>query len=63
MKAEVEKNGCISCEVCVRTCEEVFRIGDDGKAEAYVNPVPGGHEDHVKEAAQICPTSVIYIEE
>jgi ferredoxin len=63
MKAEIDKDGCIACEACVDTCPEVFRMADDGLAEAYVDEIPEDEEDAVREAADGCPTSVISIEE
>ncbi|MDL2225837.1 ferredoxin [Eubacteriales bacterium OttesenSCG-928-M02] len=63
MTVDIEKSGCIRCGVCVDTCPEVFRFGEDQRAEPYTNPVPGTHEDHVKQAADSCPTAVIYIGE
>lgn len=59
MKAVVN-DGCIACGLCVSTCPEVFRMGDD-MAEAY-----GDVTEEVKEAAEEardgCPVSVIDIE-
>ncbi len=30
MKAEIDRDGCISCGICASTCPEVFRMGEDG---------------------------------
>ena len=46
-----------------RTCPEVFRIADDGFAEAYVDEIPEEVEDSAQEAADGCPVEVIHIEE
>lgn len=62
MKAWVDKDGCISCGLCPTICPDVFRMGDDEKAEAYVEPVPPDAEDAAREAADSCPVSVIHIE-
>jgi ferredoxin len=62
MKAWVDKDGCISCGLCPTICPEVFRMGDDGLAESYVDPVPSDAEDSAKEAAESCPVSVIHVE-
>ena len=35
MKAEIDREGCISCGLCAATCPEVFRMADDGLAEVY----------------------------
>jgi ferredoxin len=63
MKAEIDRDGCISCELCVDTCPEVFRMGADGPAEVYVDEIPEEVEDSAKDAADSCPVSVIHIEE
>jgi ferredoxin len=63
MKAWVDKDGCISCGLCPTICPEVFRMGDDDLAEAYVDTVPSDSEDAAREAADSCPVSVIHIEE
>lgn len=63
MKAIIDRDGCISCGLCQETCPEVFRIADDGFAEAYVDEIPEGAEDTAQEAADGCPVEVIHIEE
>lgn len=62
MIANVDKSGCISCGLCESTCPEVFRMGDDGTAEAYTNPVPTEAEGTAEEARDGCPVSVISLE-
>ncbi len=62
MKAVIDRDGCISCELCADTCPEVFRMAEDGLAEAYVDEIPKEVEDAADEAAEGCPTSVISIE-
>jgi ferredoxin len=62
MKAFVERNGCIGCGLCADTCPAVFRMDEDGLAEAYTNPVPSDSEDAASEAADSCPVSVITVE-
>lgn len=56
------KEGCISCGLCVSTCPEVFRMGDDDLAEVYVDKVPGDVETAAVEAQENCPVSVIKVE-
>lgn len=63
MKAEIDRDGCISCELCADTCPEVFRMDSDGLAEVYVEEIPEEVEDSAKDAAEACPVSVIHIEE
>lgn len=62
MKAAIDKGGCISCGLCAETCPKVFRIGDDGYAEVYVDTIPGELEDEVTQASDNCPVSVISVE-
>jgi ferredoxin len=63
MKAVINRDGCISCELCVDTCPEVFRMGEDGPAEVYVDDIPEEVEDAAKDAAEACPVDVIEIHE
>lgn len=62
MKAEVDRDGCIECGLCASTCPEVFRMGDDGPAEAYVDEVPESAIDSAIEAQDGCPVAVIKVE-
>jgi ferredoxin len=62
MRAEIDRDGCISCGLCVSMCSEVFRMGDDGPAEVYVNPIPSDAENSAFEARDGCPVSVITVE-
>lgn len=62
MKATVDKSGCIGCGLCASICPEVFRMDEDGLAEAILDPVPPEHEDSALEARDSCPTSVITME-
>ncbi len=62
MKAAVDRDGCILCGLCASTCPEVFRMGDDGPAEAYVDQVPAEAEQTAVEAQDGCPVSVIHID-
>lgn len=60
MKANVDKSGCIACELCTQICPEVFRMGDDGFAEAYAE-VTDELAESAKDARDSCPVSVIDI--
>jgi len=62
MKATVDRDGCIECGLCASICPEVFRMGDDGPAEAYVDEVPESAEQTAVEAQEGCPVSVITVE-
>lgn len=61
MKAAVDKSCCIGCGLCVSTCPEVFRMDDDGLAEAYAD-IDETTEQSAIEARDDCPVSVISID-
>ena len=61
MKAFVDQDGCIGCGLCADTCPEVFRMNDDGLAEAYGEITPE-NQASAEEARDTCPSSVITIE-
>jgi len=62
MKATIDRENCIGCELCADTCPNVFRMADDGHAEVYADPVPAADEADAQEAADGCPVSVITVE-
>lgn len=53
--------GCISCGTCEAICPAVFQV--KGIAEVKPNPDLETNADLVREAADICPVSVIKVEE
>lgn len=63
MIAKLDRDGCISCGLCPGICPSVFRMGDDGPAEVYVDEVPPEDEDKAVEAQESCPVSVIEVED
>ncbi|HNV05436.1 MAG TPA: ferredoxin [Petrotogaceae bacterium] len=60
MKVFVDKDACIGCGVCENLCPDVFKVGDDGKAEAIA---PQTDAPCAKDAADSCPVQAISIEE
>ena len=42
MKAYVDKDTCIGCELCTQICPDVFSMDDDGKSVA-INAVSYTH--------------------
>ncbi len=55
MKAFVDQDACIGCGMCEGICPAVFRMNDDGKAEAYAE----GDDAAVQEAIDGCPVGAI----
>lgn len=61
MKAKILSENCIGCGQCACTCEDVFRINDEGFAEV-IGEINKDNEEDVKLAASGCPTDAIVIE-
>jgi ferredoxin len=59
VKAIVDKDLCIGCELCVDTCPEIFAMWEDRYSHVIVEEIPHEEYDCVQEAAEICPTSAI----
>jgi len=49
---------CISCGICVNNLPDVFRFGDNGKAECF-DPDGASEEDIQQQAIDVCPVSCI----
>lgn len=62
MKAVVDKEGCISCGLCVSTCPEVFAFDEDGIAEAN-GKLTDSNFASAESARSACPVAVISIVE
>jgi ferredoxin len=60
MEVSVDPGICIGCGLCVNTAPSVFRMGEDGKAEAVKKPKPE-EEAVAQEAADGCPVSAIAV--
>lgn len=63
MKAIVDREACIGCELCVSICPEVFEMDDDQIATVIANPIPEDEENNAVEAEESCPTEAITIKE
>ena len=63
MKAIVDRDLCTGCELCVDTCPDVFKIGDDDVAVVIVDEVPPDQADPCRQAADDCPVEAITIED
>lgn len=62
MKAVVDRDACIGCELCTTICPEVFEMDDEQIAVVIADPVPSDVEDSAQEAADSCPTDAISVE-
>ena len=62
MKAIVDADACVGCELCAETCRAVFRM-NDGIAEVKADPVPTESETACRDAADGCPVQAIAIED
>ncbi|NMP37221.1 MAG: ferredoxin [Clostridiales bacterium] len=51
--------GCIGCGLCEATCPEVFKMTENGTAEAIRETVPSQAEQTAKEAKENCPVEAI----
>ncbi|MFP4013745.1 MAG: ferredoxin [Chitinispirillaceae bacterium] len=61
MKASVDLEACIGCELCPSVCPDVFKMGDDGLAHTITEDVPSDAEAAAQEAAESCPVNAINI--
>jgi len=63
MKAFVDKEGCISCGICVNMCPDVFQFDEDEKSTVVMDPIADEALESAQAAADSCPVSVIAIDE
>lgn len=63
MKASVDRQACIGCELCANICPEVFEMDEDQISTVIADPVPLEVEGEAIEADDSCPTNAINIEE
>lgn len=62
MKAFVDKNICIGCELCTSVCPDIFRMDDDGLAIAADIELPEDLVDSAIDAKEQCPVEAISVE-
>lgn len=62
MKAYVDKETCIGCELCPEICPEIFFMEDDGLANAEDIEISDDLLDSAKEAEESCPVDAITVE-
>lgn len=63
MKAYVDKDTCIGCELCTQICPDVFSMDDDGKSVAINDDISENLQDDAVEARDSCPVSAIDIKD
>lgn len=61
MKGYVDQNTCIGCGICPEVCPEIFRMNDDGKAEAVDIEITDEIMDNAKDAETQCPVDAIEV--
>lgn len=59
--ATVDKSLCVACGMCAGACPMVFRMGTDGRAEAFAD-IPMEFFDDAQDIAMDCPVGAIRIE-
>ncbi len=62
-KVTIDKDLCIGCGLCVDTCPKVFELEDDGKAGVISQEAAAAEIGCAKDAAAMCPTEAIQVEE
>ncbi|HHX63091.1 MAG TPA: ferredoxin [Epulopiscium sp.] len=62
MKAYVDKDTCIGCELCPDICPEIFSMEDDGLAVAQDIEISDEILESAKEAESSCPVEAIRVE-
>ena len=59
MKAIVDPETCIGCGICCSICASVFRMNEQGKAQAYQAAAPEEESD-LQAAIESCPVNAIH---
>ena len=63
MHVRINTQRCMGSGVCVDVAPETFRCDDDGYAEVLTDRPDGELADRVAEAARLCPTHAIDVDE
>ena len=61
MKAVVDKDVCIACEMCTGVCSSIFSMDADGLAVAIDGEIPADVLSEAEEAMEQCPVEAISI--
>ena len=62
MKAFVNKDTCIGCELCTQICPEVFSMDSEGISVPIKEDIPDDLLESAQDARDGCPVSCISIE-
>jgi ferredoxin len=63
MRVVVDFDVCASTGACMQTCPEVFEVRSDGYLYILQEEPPEALHGKVREAADLCPTGAISLEE
>ncbi len=63
MRVVVDFDVCASTGSCMQVCPEVFEVRSDGYLYILMEEPPDALGDKVREAADVCPTGAISLEE
>ena len=63
MKVTVDFDVCASTGACMQVCPEVFEVRSDGYLYILQEEPAAELQDKVREAADLCPTGAISLEE
>ena len=63
MKVNVDFDLCASTGGCMQICPEVFEVRNDGYLYVLQEAPPPELHDRVRQAAELCPTAAIELEE
>lgn len=58
---KVNKEVCLGCGTCVTIAPEIFKMGDDGKAEVISGDFTG-MDEKLNQAKDSCPVQAITLE-
>lgn len=65
IKIQIDESKCIGIASCVAILEQVFELGDDGRAKlvggVHLSDYPGVELSQLLEAAESCPTFAIIV--